>query len=187
MANFDIDMKPGEIWSYTLTLIDEAATQAFGQALGETLRPSDVVALTGPLGAGKSTLARAAIAAFAGITDAPSPTFGLAHAYYRSSSFAKNKQDRAHTLYHFDLYRLNHPHEVWELGLEDALDEGVSLIEWPEKIAHFLPSTTLLIEITPMSSPSQQSNADPDCKRTVLLKSTENWTKRLSSILPETF
>jgi tRNA threonylcarbamoyladenosine biosynthesis protein TsaE len=121
----------------TIELADEAATAALGAGLAPLLRRGDVVALIGPLGAGKTTLARSVIRALTGEAEAPSPTFGLA-ALYQTPDFP---------LAHFDLYRLGKPEDVRELGLEEALDEGVSLIEWPERIAAFLPEDTLAIRM----------------------------------------
>lgn len=119
------------------TLADEAATMALGRAVARLLRAGDVVRLEGTLGAGKSTLARAAIAELTGETLAPSPTFTLVEPY-----------ETAHfTLWHFDLYRLARPADVYELGLEDALDGDVAMIEWPERIEGMLPADALTIRL----------------------------------------
>ncbi len=122
-----------------VSLKDEAATASLGAALAPLLAAGDVVRLKGDLGAGKSTLARSVIRALTGAAEAPSPTFTLVEAY----------EAKDFKLWHFDLYRLDAPNEVWELGLEEALDEGVSLIEWPERIDGLLPSggLTLALEI----------------------------------------
>jgi tRNA threonylcarbamoyladenosine biosynthesis protein TsaE len=122
---------------FSIDLPDEAATGALGRALGALLRPGDVVGLVGALGAGKSSLARAAIAALTGELDIPSPTFGLAIRY--------DAPDAA--IWHFDLYRLARSADAWELGLEDAFDSGISLIEWPERIAALLPEETLIVRL----------------------------------------
>ena len=120
-----------------LELADEAATRALGEALAPVLRGGDILRLQGDLGAGKSTLARGLIAALTGAPHAPSPTFTLVETY-DGPDFA---------LWHFDLYRLEAPEDVWELGLEDALDGGLALIEWPERIDGLLPGGALTVRL----------------------------------------
>lgn len=142
----------------TFPVPDEAATRALGAQLGRLLKAGDVVALSGPLGAGKTTLARAAIGALTGLAAAPSPTFGLVETY----------DARGFTLWHFDLYRLEKAEEVWELGFEEALDGGAMLIEWPERIASLLPPETLLIRLTPEKA-----------GRRVLVRGGEEWSARI--------
>lgn len=125
-----------------ISLPDEAATATLGARLAPLLRAGDVVALTGPLGAGKTTLARGLIAALTGEPDAASPTFGLVLTYECQT---EDREAPPVTLYHFDLYRLEEPDDVWELGLEDAIDFGISVIEWPERIAGVLPPESLVV------------------------------------------
>jgi tRNA threonylcarbamoyladenosine biosynthesis protein TsaE len=122
---------------FSITLRDEKATAAFGAKLAGLLRAGDVVALKGPLGAGKTTLARGLIGAFAGAREVPSPTFALVETYAGMTA----------ELWHFDLFRLDKPDDVWELGLEEALDDGVSLIEWPERIGDLLPADALRLHL----------------------------------------
>ncbi len=148
---------------FTIPLSDEAATVRLGGALGRMLRQGDVVGLSGPLGAGKTTLARAAIGAVTGLAEAPSPTFGLVETY----------DGPRFTLWHFDLYRLEKAEEVWELGLEEALDGGVLLIEWPERIMPLLPATTLIIRQTPDREGRQ-----------ALVRGNEEWSARLKALYP---
>jgi len=122
----------------SLHLPDEAATQALGRALAVSLRPGDALCLTGPLGAGKSTLARALIRALTTPEEeVPSPTFTLVQ-FYETAEFP---------LAHFDLYRLSDPDEAYEIGLDEALDDGVALIEWPQRLEGRLPATRLDIDI----------------------------------------
>jgi tRNA threonylcarbamoyladenosine biosynthesis protein TsaE len=121
-------------------LPDEAATQQLGQRLAKTLRPGDAVCLTGPLGAGKSTLARALVRALTSADEeVPSPTFTLVQ-FYDGPDFP---------VAHFDLYRLTDPDEAYEIGLEEALEDGAALIEWPQRLEGRLPANRLAIEITP--------------------------------------
>jgi len=121
----------------SLQLADEAATAALGARLGPLLRTGDVVRLEGDLGAGKSTLARALIRQLTGIDDAPSPTF----------TFVETYDAPDFRIWHFDFYRLEKPEDVWELGLEEALEDGAVLIEWPERAENFLPQNALIIRL----------------------------------------
>jgi tRNA threonylcarbamoyladenosine biosynthesis protein TsaE len=118
-------------------LPDLAATDRLGGALGAALRPGDTVLLRGPLGAGKSALARAAILARLGADgrreDTPSPTYTLVQTY--------SAQDAE--IWHADLYRLNDPAEALELGLGDAFATAVCLIEWPDRLGPFGPARAL--------------------------------------------
>jgi tRNA threonylcarbamoyladenosine biosynthesis protein TsaE len=108
----------------TLRLDDEAATTRLGQAIAPLLAPGEAVLLDGPLGMGKSTLARGLIRALAGPDeDVPSPTFTLVQFYETDPPIA-----------HFDLYRLERPEEAREIGLDEALDVGAALIEWPVRL-----------------------------------------------------
>lgn len=114
-------------------------TAALAGQIASCLRPHDVILLRGELGAGKSIFARALIQALCGKeTEVPSPTFTLVQTY-TTPTFV---------LWHFDLYRLKHPDEVYELGIEEAYSGGVSLIEWPERLGRYLPKAYLEIELT---------------------------------------
>ncbi len=120
-----------------LFLPDETAAAAVGSKLAPLLETGDVVLLEGPLGAGKTTLARGLIIAFCGALEVPSPTFTLVETY----------EGAAGTLWHFDLYRLEKREDVWELGLEEALDNGVALIEWPDRIDGLIPTGALRLKL----------------------------------------
>ena len=122
----------------TIALPDEAATAALGERLGAVARAGDVIALVGDLGAGKTTLARALIRSHLGPeTEAPSPTFTLVQTY----------PGPRFDIWHFDLYRLEDPGEARELGLEEAVD-GLSLIEWPERLGRYLPPARLEVRLS---------------------------------------
>jgi tRNA threonylcarbamoyladenosine biosynthesis protein TsaE len=120
-------------------LPDLAATAGLARALAPCLRAGDLVALWGDLGAGKTELARALIRAATGSPDeeVPSPTFTLVQTY-----------DTAITpIHHFDLYRLRRPEELIELGWDDALAEGIVLVEWPDRAGDRLPKVRLDIRL----------------------------------------
>lgn len=122
-------------------LPDAEATARLGAAIAPHLEPGDAVLLYGPLGMGKSTLARGLIRALTSPDeDVPSPTFTLVQFYESDPPVA-----------HFDLYRLTRPEEAFEIGLDEALDAGCALIEWPERLGEdageFLGPDRLVIEI----------------------------------------
>ena len=120
-------------------LPDAAATAALGARVGAQLRQGDVVCLSGPLGAGKTTFARGAISAWVGAdVEAPSPTYTLLQIYEGARG----------ELWHADLYRLKAPEEAWELGLEDAYVDAACLIEWPERLGGDLPANRLDVDLT---------------------------------------
>lgn len=122
-----------------MRLPDEAATARLGAAVAQHLQAGEAICLWGALGAGKSTLARALIRALTTPDeDAPSPTFTLVQ-FYEGPRLA---------VAHFDLYRLSDPDEAYEIGLDEALDEGAAVIEWPERLEGQLPPDRLDIELT---------------------------------------
>jgi tRNA threonylcarbamoyladenosine biosynthesis protein TsaE len=124
-----------------MILKDEAATGRLGAAIARDLRAGETVCLSGPLGAGKSTLARALIRALTTPDEeVPSPTFTLVQFY----------EGPRLKVAHFDLYRLSSPDEAYEIGLDEALDEGAAVIEWPERLEGRLPPDRLDVEIAPV-------------------------------------
>jgi len=133
----------------------QAATEAFAAALAMCLRVGDVVALSGPVGAGKSTLARAAIRASLANPEAevPSPTFTLVQSYADA---------RPVPLLHTDFYRLGSAEEADELGLEEALQQGAILVEWPEQVPGLLQNPSFHIALNDVGDDGRQLTVTAD-------------------------
>lgn len=149
----------------TLNLQTENDTLAFGKALADLAVAGDVITLSGPLGAGKTVLARGFITQRVGAkVDVTSPTFTLAHVH----------DTLIPPIWHFDFYRLESPGEVEEIGLDEALAGGISLIEWPEQATAYLPQDRLDIELSP----------EGNC-RIARLSASFSWQTRLESLLGE--
>lgn len=152
-----------------IALPDQAATESLAARFARAARAGDVLALRGTLGVGKTTFARAfvnAAAAARGLPaqEVPSPTFTLVQEY----GFG----DLA--VCHFDLYRLSAPEEAWELGIEDAFAAAVSLIEWPDRLADFLPPEHVDIALFPGEAPDA---------RVAKLTGHGRWEDRLDAVL----
>ncbi|MDO4621199.1 MAG: tRNA (adenosine(37)-N6)-threonylcarbamoyltransferase complex ATPase subunit type 1 TsaE [Lachnospiraceae bacterium] len=117
---------------------DRAETFALGKRLGEAAVPGQIIALTGDLGAGKTTFTQG-FAAGLGITEpVTSPTFTIMQIY----------EEGRLPLYHFDVYRIEEPEEMDEIGYEEAFfGDGVSLVEWADVIPELMPPETIRIDI----------------------------------------
>ncbi|MEN8842188.1 MAG: tRNA (adenosine(37)-N6)-threonylcarbamoyltransferase complex ATPase subunit type 1 TsaE [Octadecabacter sp.] len=146
----------------TLRLSSEDDTAQLGETLAKYAQAGDCFLLRGQIGAGKSALARAFIRSLLGSeTEVPSPTFTLVQTY----DFGDVE------IWHADLYRIGDTQEAVELGLTDAMNEQICLIEWPELIESLTPNTALDIELTVAS----------DCHLATLTYG-DNWRSRLSGI-----
>ena len=132
-------------YSFLINCKTEKKTTELGGKLSKLCHRGDVFALNGTLGMGKSVLARAFIQNLCGQTEVPSPTFTLVQ-MYDAPDF---------DIYHFDLYRLKSPEEIFELGMEEAMYGGVCLIEWPEKMGGYLPKKAIKINILPLDNGRQ--------------------------------
>lgn len=153
---------------------------ALARDIAALAAPGDVIALFGDLGTGKTLFARAFINALprpgtagagagpgAGeereMEEVPSPTFTLLQTYERAPA----------PVWHFDLYRLEHPEEVYELGFEEALGQAIALIEWPERLGPLLPPARLDVRL---------SYAGPASARLVELAGGDTWAARLETL-----
>lgn len=145
----------------------ESDTIRLGERLAALVRPGDVIALEGGLGTGKSTLARALIRA---LTDpeeeVPSPTFTLVQQY----------ESEAGLVWHFDLYRLERPDDALELDIEEAFIDGISLIEWPDRLGPHLPRRRLDVLL---------SESEDGVGRHAILTAHGSWADRLGDFLHE--
>ena len=147
----------------TLALADEADTARLGARLARALEPGDLVLLFGDLGAGKTTLARAVIEALTGERDAPSPTYTLVQTYDARPGWP---------LAHADLYRLEDEAELDELGLEDMLDHGAALVEWPDRAPSWRPERRLEVRLSGGGAGA----------RTAVLTGFDAWEDRLDRL-----
>ena len=151
--------------SASLARLDLAGTQALAAWTAGHARIRDVIALSGGLGAGKTEFARAFIHARPGgeaVTEVPSPTFTLVQTY-----------DLDPPIWHFDLYRLSRPEDAWELGLEEAFADAISLIEWPERLGGLLPPARLDVAFA--------TAVDTDA-RDITLTGYGDWAHRLDGL-----
>jgi tRNA threonylcarbamoyladenosine biosynthesis protein TsaE len=141
--------------TFSFFLPDEAATERLGATLASRLRPRDVVALQGGLGVGKTTLARAILRAASGDPTliVPSPTFTLVEVYDTSMG----------VFWHFDLYRLEEPEQVFELGWEEARADGMALVEWAERLGTLLPRERLTVTLA-MEGDGRRADLDGEAR-----------------------
>jgi len=145
-----------------IVLTDLAATEALARRLAPMLRAGDVLALEGTLGAGKTAFSRALIRQLLGdqSADVPSPTFTLVQTYEAPEGLL---------IWHVDLYRIDNQRDLAELGLDDAFDEALTIIEWPDRLGAALPRDHLTIHLDVI---------DQDARR-IVLRGTDNWMERL--------
>lgn len=150
---------------FAVKLPDERATSRLAARLADRARQGDVIALMGPLGSGKTSFARAFIDARCGSRqEVPSPTFTLVQVYAASAG---------PPIWHFDLFRLAAPEEAWELGIEDAFAEGISLIEWPERMGPLLPAERLEVALAFAAAPEA---------RTATIAPSPSWSERVAEL-----
>ena len=146
-----------------------AETECLARALAGCARSGDIIGLAGPLGCGKTTFARAFIRARTGAaTEVPSPTFTLLQSY----------AGRDGAIHHFDLYRLDAPEDAWELGIEEAFGDGVTLVEWPERLGELWPADALMLTLT------HPAGGAPDARRARLV-GRASWRDRLAALVDD--
>ncbi len=145
-----------------LSLPDVQATEHLARQIAPLLRARDCLALYGDLGAGKTTFARALLVALGVTGDVPSPTFTLLQTY----------DTEKFSVAHFDLYRLKNAAELDELGWDDALNDGMTLVEWPERAAGRLPKNVLSLHFS----------LDANTGRQCCCEASAAWQQRLKEL-----
>lgn len=155
---------------HKIHLTSEDQTLDFANKMFDFLAPQDVVFLSGPLGSGKSVFSRALIRKLSKDSEltVPSPTFTLVQTYETDLC----------PIWHFDLYRIKSPEEIYEIGWEDATYEGISLVEWAEKMEDLAPPDRLEINFEP-------SKQDENIRDLTLIPHG-SWIERLKGIELET-
>ena len=149
-----------------LTLNSPQETVVLAAQLGDTLKPGDTILLEGSIGSGKTHFARALVQSVLAVPeDVPSPTYTLIQIY----------NTRVGEIWHSDLYRLSSVAEIEELGLIEAFDTSICLIEWPERLGALAPRTALLIRFTTDSD-------DQDTRNLVLSWSDPKWVTKLENL-----
>lgn len=151
--------------SISITLSSEDETAHLARTISPYLRAGDVVLLEGSIGAGKSFFSRALILSILETPeDIPSPTFTLVQTYIAPKF----------EIWHCDLYRLTSPYEAQELGLEDAFDDALCLIEWPDRLGDLTPKDALLLSL--------QTTDTPQTRRATLSATSPHWCKLLEAL-----
>jgi len=149
----------------SLTLASPDATCAFAQALGSRLSAGDVLLLSGGVGAGKTHFARCLIRALLPTPeDVPSPTYTLVQTY----------PGPACEIWHADLYRLSDPTEVIELGLTEAFESAIALVEWPDRLGDLTPPGALTLDFAPAEA--------EEARHLALRWSDPRWATRLEGL-----
>lgn len=152
--------------THRINLPDLDAMTRLGAAIAREAQAGDILALSGDLGAGKTTLARAILTHLGLIEEAPSPTFTIVQTY--------DAPPLRLPVWHVDLYRLEEPEETVELGLEEAFETALSLIEWPERMGPWMPADRLWLSLAP--APNGEG-------RTLTVDAPPAWETRVQRLL----
>lgn len=145
-----------------------AKSRLLAERLSILLKTGDILAFEGNLGAGKTEFCRAIIHGLGYDEDVPSPTFNLVQVYEPALDDLKTP-----SVWHMDLYRLESPEEVFELGVEDGFDTAVTLIEWPDRMGSYLPQEHLKISLTA---------TEKEGVRNIVFNGGEYWKIRLKEL-----
>ncbi|MCQ2966345.1 MAG: tRNA (adenosine(37)-N6)-threonylcarbamoyltransferase complex ATPase subunit type 1 TsaE [Alphaproteobacteria bacterium] len=146
-------------------LVNQQQIEQLAGEIANIAHPGDVILLYGTLGMGKTVFSRAFIRSLTTPTEeVPSPTFTLVQLYDTDKG----------TIWHFDLYRLQSPEEVFEIGLEEALIDGISLVEWPDKASRMFPKNKLEIHI--------ENGTDANTRQIKLIPIGTDWTNRIKEL-----
>ena len=149
----------------TISVENSLETETLAHTLAPLLKARDIILLMGDLGTGKTTFSRALIRALTSPDEeVPSPTFTLVQTY---------PTYHEETIWHFDLYRIKDPEEVWELGIEEAFADAISLIEWPERLPSIPLSGALKISFLMEKAGDQ---------RRLTLTGGSSWASRLEEL-----
>jgi len=147
----------------SLTSKDEKTTRRMANAVAEQSRPGDMIALKGELGAGKTLFARAFIQRFGCEEEIPSPTFTLIQSYPIKEMM----------IHHLDLYRIEHPDDILELGVDEIFADNISLVEWPDRLGDYLPKDRLSIEF------QHKSTNNNKLERLIAFEGFGSWQNRM--------
>lgn len=154
-------------FSVSLNFSSPTQTADFARSVLSILGPGDVLLLSGSIGAGKTHFARAliqsALAEHDLVEDVPSPTFTLVQTYEAGTL----------EIWHADLYRLTHPDEVSELGLDEAFETALCLVEWPDRLGDLAPQSALSLSFATTG----------DEARTLTIQGADHWKTRLQEVL----
>ena len=149
---------------YQFAVKNELETGLLASQLANISETGDIIGLIGDLGMGKTAFARAFINARGGSVEVPSPTFTIVQVYEFPDV----------NVYHFDLYRIEETEELLELGIEDAFTDGISLIEWPDRMDTYLPSERLDVVFS--------SGLNENTRQVTLVGYGKNWINRLVKV-----
>ncbi len=148
---------------------DLSKSQILASRLATLLKTGDILTFEGNLGAGKTEFCRAIIHAVGYLEDVPSPTFNLVQVYEPDIVDADKP-----AIWHMDLYRLEKPEEIFELGIEEGFDTAITLIEWPDRMGRYLPQGSLEIKMV---------MGDAEGARKITFSGSEYWKKRLEGLV----